>query len=108
MTAALAELYYVPNIAAKNLKTNSYKSIGVIAGRGCRLQHASPLLTLSAAFLDQKGFTVNLCNLRTYSHEDYDTQLLESSLHILEASRACGVIYIGANSQNVAHIRSPD
>ena len=105
VTAALAELHYVPTIAAKNLKTNSYKSIGVIAEEVAAFS-TPPIIDAICGFLDQKGFTVNLCNLRTYSHEDYDTQLLESSLHILEASRACGVIYIGANSQNVAHIRS--
>lgn len=105
VTAALTELHYVPNIAAKNLKTNSYKSIGVVAEEVAAFS-TPPIIDAICGFLDQKGFMVNLCNLRTYSHEDYDTQLLESSLRILEASRACGVIYIGANSPNVSHIRS--
>lgn len=105
VTAALTELHYVPNIAAKNLKTNSYKTIGVVAEEVAAFS-TPPIIDAICGFLDQKGFMVNLCNLRTYSHEDYDTQLLESSLRILEASRACGAIYIGANSPNVSHIRS--
>ncbi len=102
---ALSALNYIPNTAAKSLKTNSYKSIGVIAEDVSSFS-TPPIIDAVCGFLNEQGFTVNLCNLRTYSHSQYDTQLLKSSLNILEASRASGAIYIGAASPNVSYIRS--
>lgn len=102
---ALSDLNYIPNTAAKSLKTNSYKSIGVIAEDVSSFS-TPPIIDAVCGFLNEQGYTVNLCNLRTYSHSQYDTQLLTSSLNILEASRASGAIYIGAASPNVTYIRS--
>ncbi len=103
--AALQELNYVPNIMAKSLKTNTYNSIGVIAEDISSFSTPS-IIDAVCEFFDSHGYMVNLCNLRTYSHSEYDTALLQSSLNALEASRVCGILYIGANSSNVAHIRS--
>ena len=102
---ALLALNYVPNTAAKSLKTNNYRSIGVIA-EDISAFSTPPIIDAVCGYLNQQGFTINLCNLRTYSHTQYDTELLTSSLNILEASRACGAIYIGAASPNVSFIRS--
>lgn len=101
---ALKELNYVPNSMAKSLKTNNYNSIGVIAEEVSSF-NTPPIIDAICAYFDLHGCTVNLCNLRSYSHSEYDTALLRSSLNLLEASRARGIIYVGANSGNVSHIR---
>lgn len=101
---AMEELNYVPNFIAKSLKTNNYKSIGVIA-EDISAFSTPPIIDAVGGFLESSGYMVNLCNLRTYSHSAYDTDLLQSSLTTLEASRTSGIIYIGANSSNVEHIR---
>lgn len=101
---ALKELNYVPNIVARSLKTNTYKSIGIIAEEVVAFS-TPPIIDAICAFFDSKDYMVNLCNLRTYSHPEYDTALLQSSLNTLEASRACGIIYIGSNLSSIEHIR---
>lgn len=101
---ALKELNYVPNSMAKSLKTNTYNSIGVIAEEVSSF-NTPPIIDAICAYFDLHGYTVTLCNLRTYSHSEYDTALLRSSLNLLEASRARGIIYVGANSGNISHIR---
>lgn len=101
---ALKELNYVPNSMAKSLKTNTYNSIGVIAEEVSSF-NTPPIIDAICAYFDLHGYTVTLCNLRSYSHSEYDTALLRSSLNLLEASRARGIIYVGANSGNVSHIR---
>ena len=101
---ALKELNYVPNSMAKSLKTNTYNSIGVIAEEISSF-NTPPIIDAICAYFDLHGYTVTLCNLRSYSHSEYDTALLRSSLNLLEASRARGIIYVGANSGNVSHIR---
>lgn len=101
---ALKELNYVPNIVARSLKTNTYKSIGIIAEEVTAFS-TPPIIDAICAFFDSKDYMVNLCDLRTYSHPEYDTALLQSSLNTLEASRAGGIIYIGSNLSNVEHIR---
>ena len=101
---ALKELNYVPNFMAKSLKTNTYNSIGVIAEEVSSF-NTPPIIDAICAYFDRHGYTVTLCNLRSYSHSEYDTALLRSSLNLLEASRARGIIYVGANSGNVSHIR---
>lgn len=101
---ALKELNYVPNFMAKSLKTNNYNSIGVIAEEVSSF-NTPPIIDAICAYFDLHGYTVTLCNLRSYSHSEYDTALLHSSLNLLEASRARGIIYVGANSGNVSHIR---
>ena len=103
--AALKELNYIPNSMAKSLKTNTYKSIGVVAEEVSSFS-TPPIIDAICAFFDLHGYRVTLCNLRSYSHSEYDTSLLRSSLNLLEASRVNGIIYVGANSSNVAHIRS--
>lgn len=100
---AMKELNYVPNFIAKSLKTNNYKSIGIIA-EDISSFSTPPIIDAIGGFMDSHGYTVNLCNLRTYSHSEYDTAILQSSLNTLEASRTSGIIYIGANSSNVEHI----
>lgn len=102
--AAMEELNYVPNFIAKSLKTNNYKSIGVIAEEISSFS-TPPIIDAVGGYLEEQGYSVNLCNLRTYSHSAYDTAILQSSLNSLEASRTSGIIYIGANSSNVEHIR---
>lgn len=101
---AMKELNYVPNVIAKSLKTNNYKSIGVIA-EDISSFSTPPIIDAIGNFLSSQGYMVNLCNLRTYSHSQYDTALLQSSLNTLAASRTSGIIYIGANSSNVENIR---
>lgn len=100
----MRELNYVPNSIAKSLKTNNYKSIGVIA-EDISAFSTPPIIDAVGGYLEACGFMINLCNLRTYSHTAYDTELLQSSLTALEASRTSGIIYIGANSSNVEYIR---
>ncbi len=102
---ALSDLNYVPNIAAKSLKSQDYKSIGVIA-EDIKAFSTPPIIDAVCGYLNERGYTITLCNLRTYSHSQYDTQLLISSMKILESSRARGAIYIGAASPNVSFIRS--
>lgn len=102
---AMAELNYVPNVIAKSLKTSNYKTIGVIAEEIASFS-TPPIIDAICGFFEDRGYTVNLCNLRTYSHSEYDTSLLQSNLNTLEASRTSGIIYIGANCSNVAHIRN--
>lgn len=102
--AAMEELNYVPNSIAKSLKTSSYKSIGIIAEEISSFS-TPPIIDAVGGYLDERGYSVSLYNLRTYSHSTYDTAILQSSITSLEASRASGIIYIGANSSNVEHIR---
>jgi LacI family transcriptional regulator len=102
---AISNINYIPNTAAKSLKSQDYKSIGVIA-EDISAFSTPPIIDAVCGYLNERGYTITLCNLRTYSHSQYDTQLLSSSMKILEASRARGAIYIGAASPNVSFIRS--
>lgn len=102
---AMRELNYIPNFIAKSLKTNQYKSIGVIA-EDISSFSTPPIVDAVGGYLEEHDYTVHLCNLRTYSHSEYDTTILQSALNTLTASRVSGIIYISANSSNVEHISS--
>ena len=104
---AIKALNYVPNLAAKTLKTNNYNMIGIIAEDVSSFS-TPPIIDAICEYLGQKNFTVNLFNLRTYSIFDHEQhkQQVANSLSILHASCASGIIYIGADMDNVSYLRS--
>ncbi|MGD9531179.1 MAG: LacI family DNA-binding transcriptional regulator [Pseudonocardia sp.] len=88
VTAAITELGYRPNRAARALVTGRYRSIGVIAPRSTLYGPAS----LLAAFEEQAalaGFTVSVSRIRTF-----DTSVIRSSVVDLLDQRVSAVVAI--------------
>lgn len=111
----IEELNYIPNRLAKNLKTRSVHTIGVITEELTTLL-TSAMLNGISSYCNQHSWSMQLCNLQLEScltpTLDYCAfqqtprfqNALNAALHTLLSSQMAGIIYIGAHPRDVSRL----
>ncbi|MCL2702563.1 MAG: LacI family transcriptional regulator [Defluviitaleaceae bacterium] len=117
---AINDLNYIPNIAAKGLKTNVTRIIGVLM-EDIR-NFASPyIIDGICQQCENDGYHVNVDNLQVNRRADYNVddtygQLAKSgdfqtsvreALKTLLSARICGLIYLGTHPRDVSGLLPP-
>ena len=114
---AIQELQYIPNTAAKALKTNQSHIIGILA-EDISAFSSGPIIDGICQYCEEHNYTVNLCNLRVNNKVEHEREFLYSqletsaafhnsvqkSLNMLITSRVDGLIYIGVHPRDVSKI----
>ncbi len=114
---AIQSLKYVPNTAAKSLKSNQSRIMGILA-EDISAFSSGDIIEGICKYSESHGYTVELCNLRVNNKVEHEKAFLyhemeqtasfqnsvEKSLNLLLASRVGGIIYIGVHPRDVGHI----
>lgn len=101
---------YVPNMVAKNLKQKENKIIGIIT-EDLTVFNCAEIVDGINEFLDEKGYTFLLGNLRLfqkytnrfYHHENYREEV-EEEFYMMRAKQVEGIIYVGAHNREIHSI----
>ena len=115
--SAIAQLNYIPNTAAKSLKTNQSRILGIIA-EDVSAFSSGEIINGICKYCETHDYAVNLCNLRVNDKVNSATmwsygKLAESdsfianvqrAITILLTSRVDGIIYIGVHPRDVGNI----
>ncbi|MFT3984738.1 MAG: LacI family DNA-binding transcriptional regulator [Lachnospiraceae bacterium] len=101
------EMGYVPNMMAKNLKQRNTRMIGIIT-EDLTVFNCADIVDGIHEYLEQKGYTFLLGNLRLYKkydnafyhHERYHAEV-EEEFRIMQSKQVAGVIYVGAHCREM-------
>jgi LacI family transcriptional regulator len=104
------EMNYVPNWMAKNLKQRKSNVIGIIT-EDLTVFNCVDIIDGINEFLDQRGYSFVLGNLRLYKkynnefyhHENYFGQVQEE-FRIMESAQVAGIIYVCAHCREIKFI----
>lgn len=110
----IEHMNYVPNMAAKNLKQRTTRTIGVIT-EDLTVFNAPEIVDGIDEYLEGKGYNFLLGNLRIYRkygedfcyHEEFKENL-EDELGIMRANQVEGVIYVSSHSRDLSGILAQD
>lgn len=111
---AVEKMNYVPNVAAKNLKQRTAKTIGVIT-EDLTVFNAPEIVDGIDEYLERHGYNFLLGNLRIYKkygmdfcyHEEFKSSL-EEELGIMRANQVEGIIYVSSHSRDLSAILTQD
>jgi len=111
---AIRELNYIPNNAAKGLKTNQSNYIGIIAEDVCALA-TKEIIDGISEYCEINDLVINLRNLRVLSKINTSTfyfdvlnqnqdfiKLVSDNIKSLLTNRIIGLIYIGAYPRDIS------
>ncbi len=101
------EMNYVPNIMAKNLKQRRSNVIGIIT-EDLTVFNSVGIVDGIHEFLEEKGYTFLLGNLRLYKkynnkfyhNEEYHNQVQEE-FHMMKSAQIAGIIYVCAHCREI-------
>lgn len=104
------EMEYVPNMMAKNLKQRHTRMIGIIT-EDLTVFNSADIVDGINEYLDEKGYTFLLGNLRLYKkydnsfyhNEEYHLQV-EEEFRLMQGKQVDGIIYIGAHCREMRSI----
>lgn len=104
------EMGYIPNMMAKNLKQKVARTIGIIT-EDLTVFNCADIVDGINKYLDDKGYTFILGNLRLYKkydnnfyrYEAYKAQV-EEEFQIMKSKQVAGIIYVGAHSREIDSI----
>lgn len=104
----IEKMNYVPNVAAKNLKQRTSKTIGIIT-EDLTVFNTPEIVDGIDECLEGRGYNFLLSNLRIYRkygedfcyHEKFKGHL-EDELEIMRANQVEGIIYVSAHSRNLS------
>lgn len=101
---------YVPNNAAKTLKQKGSKTIGIIT-EDLTVFNTPEIVDGIDQFLEEKGYTFLLDNLRLYKkygdkfyHLDEYWPQVEEKINVMKAKQAEGIIYVCAHSRDLENM----
>ena len=110
----VAKMNYVPNVAAKNLKQRTSRTIGIIT-EDLTVFNAPEIVDGIDEFLEGRGYNFLLSNLRIYRkygdgfcyHEEFKGNL-EEELEVMRANQVEGIIYVSAHSRDLSGVLVQD
>lgn len=110
----IEKMNYVPNVAAKNLKQRTSRTIGIIT-EDLTVFNTPEIVDGIDEYLEGRGYNFLLSNLRIYrkygegfyDHEEFKGNL-EDELEIMRANQVEGIIYVSAHSRNLSSILAQD
>jgi DNA-binding LacI/PurR family transcriptional regulator len=108
------EMNYVPNIMAKNLKQRRSNVIGIIT-EDLTVFNSVGIVDGIHEFLEEKGYTFILGNLRLYKkynnefyhNEEYHNQVQEE-FHMMKSAQVAGIIYVCAHCREIKFLPEMD
>ncbi len=108
------KMNYVPNVAAKNLKQRTTKTIGIIT-EDLTVFNAPEIVDGIDECLEQRGYNFLLSNLRIYKkygsdfyyHEEFKSKL-DDELAIMRANQVEGIVYVSSHSRDLSSILTQD
>ncbi len=108
------EMNYVPNIMAKNLKQRRSNVIGIIT-EDLTVFNSVGIVDGIHEFLEEKGYTFLLGNLRLYKkynnefyhNEEYHNQVQEE-FHMMKSAQVAGIIYVCAHCREIKFLPEMD
>lgn len=117
---AIRELNYIPNTAAKTLKTSQSRIVGILA-EDVSAFSSGAIIDGICQYCESRDYSVNLCNLRIndkvhFGHSSMYAELEESeafqksvqkSVNLFATSQVDGLIYIGVHPRDVGNILPP-
>lgn len=108
------KLNYVPNVAAKNLKQRTSKTIGIIT-EDLTVFNAPEIVDGIDEYLESHGYNFLLSNLRifkkygsNFGYHDKFKSLLDDELSIMRANQVEGIIYVSSHSRDLSGVLSQD
>lgn len=104
------ELNYIPNVAAKNLKQQTSRTIGIIT-EDLTVFNAPEIVDGIDDCLERHGYNFLLGNLRIYRrfgesfyyHTEFKSKL-DAELAAMQANQVEGIIYVSSHSRNLSAI----
>ncbi len=110
----IEKMNYVPNVAAKNLKQRTSRTIGIIT-EDLTVFNTPEIVDGIDEYLEGRGYNFLLSNLRIYRkygedfyyHEEFKGNL-EDEREIMRANQVEGIIYVSAHSRNLSSVLVQD
>lgn len=113
VTEAMEKHNYSPNYLAKNLRSISTKTIGVIA-EDLIIFSVSPVIEGIMDACEERGYNVIIENMRLFGRWDdawmHDDALFQSALHAvltkMDSMNVDGIVYVGGHEHKVHGLKS--